>query len=155
MNHGSDFQNLWKQLRNEVRALQIKGYYGDGLLSIRSRLFTLCLSLIKGYWSAGTRLADSSKVVGQGVESGEFPEYMVCIRLLCIIGDPLRYPSLSYSFSVEVLRSGHVPPPSAAAGKTKPRSPDHPSTLEDKQPRNVKRAPESQVNMHSLEAVRH
>ncbi|KIM84879.1 hypothetical protein PILCRDRAFT_817694 [Piloderma croceum F 1598] len=58
MNHGSDFQNLWKQLRNEVRALQNKGYYGDG------------------YWSAGTRLADSSKVTGQGIEFGEFPEYM-------------------------------------------------------------------------------
>lgn len=31
MNHGSAFQDLWKVLRNEVQALQNKGYYGDGL----------------------------------------------------------------------------------------------------------------------------
>lgn len=30
MNHGPAFQALWRQLRNEVRALQNKGYYGDG-----------------------------------------------------------------------------------------------------------------------------
>jgi hypothetical protein len=30
MNHGSDFQALWSQLRREVIALQAKGYYGDG-----------------------------------------------------------------------------------------------------------------------------
>jgi hypothetical protein len=30
MNHGPAFQTLWRQLRNEVRALQNKGYYGDG-----------------------------------------------------------------------------------------------------------------------------
>jgi hypothetical protein len=30
MNHGSDFQSLWSQLRKEVVALQAKGYYGDG-----------------------------------------------------------------------------------------------------------------------------
>lgn len=30
MNHGPDFQALWKQLRLEVRQLQDKGYYGDG-----------------------------------------------------------------------------------------------------------------------------
>ncbi|KAF7966547.1 hypothetical protein HWV62_37892 [Athelia sp. TMB] len=28
-----------------------------------------------GYWSAGTRLADSVRVAGDGVEPGEFPEY--------------------------------------------------------------------------------
>lgn len=38
--------------------MQIKGYYGDG------------------YWSAGTRLADSSIVNSRDVVSGEFPEYM-------------------------------------------------------------------------------
>lgn len=31
MNHGPDFQALWKQLRVEVRQLQDKGYYGDGV----------------------------------------------------------------------------------------------------------------------------
>ncbi|EGN99171.1 hypothetical protein SERLA73DRAFT_73725 [Serpula lacrymans var. lacrymans S7.3] len=58
MNHGPAFQALWKQLRNEVRNLQVKGYYGDG------------------YWSAGTRLVDSARVDGHGPESGDFPEYM-------------------------------------------------------------------------------
>jgi hypothetical protein len=30
MNHGPAFQTLWTQLRNEVHALQSRGYYGDG-----------------------------------------------------------------------------------------------------------------------------
>lgn len=29
-----------------------------------------------GYWSTGTRLADSARVSGDGIESGDFPEYM-------------------------------------------------------------------------------
>ncbi|KAJ7170646.1 WLM domain-containing protein [Mycena crocata] len=58
MNHGPAFQALWKKLREEVRALQLSGYYGDG------------------YWSAGTRLRDSAKVIGAGIDAGEFPAYM-------------------------------------------------------------------------------
>lgn len=58
MNHGPAFQALWRQLRNDVRALQNRGYYGDG------------------YWSSGTRLADSAKIAGQGIETGDLPEYM-------------------------------------------------------------------------------
>ncbi|KAK0450166.1 WLM domain-containing protein [Armillaria borealis] len=58
MNHGPTFQALWKQLRTEVRNLQDRGYYGDG------------------YWSAGTRLADSAKVAGEGIDPGDLPEYM-------------------------------------------------------------------------------
>ncbi|SJL09620.1 uncharacterized protein ARMOST_13000 [Armillaria ostoyae] len=61
MNHGPAFQALWKQLRTEVRNLQDRGYYGDG------------------YWSAGTRLADSAKVAGEGIDPGDLPEYMVCV----------------------------------------------------------------------------
>jgi hypothetical protein len=30
MDHGPAFQALWRQLRGEVRALQNRGYYGDG-----------------------------------------------------------------------------------------------------------------------------
>jgi hypothetical protein len=30
MNHGSEFQALWDQLRKEVVTLQARGYYGDG-----------------------------------------------------------------------------------------------------------------------------
>ncbi|KAJ6494788.1 WLM domain-containing protein [Mycena vitilis] len=58
MNHGPAFQALWKRLRAEVRALQDKGYYGDG------------------WWSSGTRLRDSAEVLGDGIEGGEFPEYL-------------------------------------------------------------------------------
>ncbi|KAG1805055.1 WLM domain-containing protein [Suillus plorans] len=58
MNHGPAFQALWRQLRNDVRALQNRGYYGDG------------------YWSSGTRLADSAKIAGQGIETEDLPEYM-------------------------------------------------------------------------------
>ncbi|OAX43141.1 WLM-domain-containing protein [Rhizopogon vinicolor AM-OR11-026] len=58
MDHGPAFQALWRQLRNEVRALQNRGYYGDG------------------YWSSGTRLADSARMAGQGIEMGDLPEYM-------------------------------------------------------------------------------
>ncbi|KAK7047554.1 hypothetical protein VNI00_006322 [Paramarasmius palmivorus] len=58
MNHGPAFQALWRRLRTEVRELQNKGYYGDG------------------YWSSGKRLADSATVSGEGIDDGEFPEYM-------------------------------------------------------------------------------
>ena len=59
MNHGRDFQRLWSQLRDEVSALQARGYFGDG------------------YWSSGTRLSDSNRVGGAGVEDYGLPEYVV------------------------------------------------------------------------------
>ena len=34
MNHGPAFQALWKRLRAQVRQLQDRGYYGDGILSL-------------------------------------------------------------------------------------------------------------------------
>lgn len=43
----------------EVRALQSRGYFGDG------------------YWSSGTRLKDSTRMSGQGVEDFDLPEYVV------------------------------------------------------------------------------
>ncbi|GJE88737.1 WLM-domain-containing protein [Phanerochaete sordida] len=58
MNHGPGFQALWAQLRREVRELQNKGYYGDG------------------YWSSGTRLADSARTGGEGIDAGDLPEYL-------------------------------------------------------------------------------
>ncbi|KAJ8072528.1 hypothetical protein PM082_016087 [Marasmius tenuissimus] len=58
MNHGTAFQDLWRRLRNDVRELQNKGYYGDG------------------YWSSGKRLADSATISGNGIDPGELPEYM-------------------------------------------------------------------------------
>ncbi|KAF9267705.1 WLM-domain-containing protein [Marasmius fiardii PR-910] len=58
MNHGPAFQALWRDLRNEVRQLQNKGYYGDG------------------YWSSGKHLADSATMTGEGIDHGELPEYM-------------------------------------------------------------------------------
>ena len=81
MNHGSAFQALWRQLQQEVRALQNKGYYGDGTTfvpSFRLRSLDSPFSLrVLGYWSSGTRLADSAKIAAQGIEMGELPEYMV------------------------------------------------------------------------------
>lgn len=35
-----------------------------------------------GYWSAGTRLADSAVVSGQGLDAGELPEYIVGVLLV-------------------------------------------------------------------------
>ncbi|OBZ72449.1 DNA-dependent metalloprotease WSS1 [Grifola frondosa] len=58
MNHGPAFQTLWAKLRSDVRALQSKGYYGDG------------------YWSSGTRLADSARVGSQSLDADDLPEYM-------------------------------------------------------------------------------
>lgn len=42
-----------------------------------------------GYWSSGTRLRDSVRVGGEGVEEGDFPEYMVrlCNFFYYIYGD--------------------------------------------------------------------
>ena len=86
MNHGPAFQALWKQLRNDVRNLQNKGYYGDGtpsfFLPLRLPLPMNQLIDNAGYWSSGSRLADSSKIKGQGIEAGDFPEYMVRTPLL-------------------------------------------------------------------------
>ncbi|KAI9461719.1 WLM-domain-containing protein [Lactarius psammicola] len=58
MNHGPGFQALWNQLRKEVVALQARGYYGDGM------------------WSSGTRLADSTVIVGHETLDDDLPEYM-------------------------------------------------------------------------------
>lgn len=58
MNHGPAFQDLWRRLRQQVRDLQSRGYFGDG------------------YWSAGRRLADSAVVAGKGIQAGDLPEYM-------------------------------------------------------------------------------
>ncbi|KAF8159577.1 WLM domain-containing protein [Crassisporium funariophilum] len=58
MNHGPAFQALWKRLRADVRKLQDRGYYGDG------------------YWSSGTRLSDSARIGGEGINAGDLPEYM-------------------------------------------------------------------------------
>ncbi|KAF5377379.1 hypothetical protein D9757_008031 [Collybiopsis confluens] len=62
MNHGPAFQALWQRLKNELRQLQDKDYYGDG------------------YWSGGTRLADSAAIPGQGLDTGELPEYIACAQ---------------------------------------------------------------------------
>jgi hypothetical protein len=32
---------------------------------------------ITGYWSSGTRLADSARISGDGIKVADFPEYMV------------------------------------------------------------------------------
>lgn len=75
MNHGPAFQALWRQLRVEVRALQDKGYYGDGTRSSVPRKRPS--QTLSGYWSSGQRLTDSARVAGEGIEPGDLPEYMV------------------------------------------------------------------------------
>ena len=45
----------------EVRALQARDYFGDG------------------YWSSGSRLMDSARVGGQGIEDFDLPEYVVSV----------------------------------------------------------------------------
>jgi len=39
MNHGQSFQALWSRLRTEVRQLQARGYYGDGIYSRHFKSF--------------------------------------------------------------------------------------------------------------------
>lgn len=75
MDHGPAFQALWRQLRNEVRALQNRGYYGDGTHHDAAPITHTHMS--PGYWSSGTRLVDSARIGGQGIEMGDLPEYMV------------------------------------------------------------------------------
>lgn len=59
MNHiPSQHGKLDRQLRNECRQLQARGYYGDG------------------FWSAGQRLQDNAFVAGSGINSLQgLPEY--------------------------------------------------------------------------------
>jgi DNA-dependent metalloprotease WSS1 len=64
MNHGPAFQALWARLKNEVRTLQSRGYFGDG------------------FWSSGTRLTAAGLASGHRVDPGELPEYMVRIRVI-------------------------------------------------------------------------
>ena len=40
MNHGPAFQALWKRLRAQVRQLQDRGYYGDGILLLDAFLLS-------------------------------------------------------------------------------------------------------------------
>lgn len=78
MNHGPQFQALWKRLREEVRQLQNRGYYGDGKQSVAAHAYSHAnITLLPGYWSSGQRLADSATIPGDGIDVGEFPEYMV------------------------------------------------------------------------------
>lgn len=80
MNHSRDFHALWTKLRSEVLELQRKGYYGDGS-SISFTVFQVKLIYV-GYWSSGQRLSDSTRVVGEGFESAELPEYLVNALLM-------------------------------------------------------------------------
>lgn len=78
MNHGADFQALWSQLRKEVIALQVKGYYGDGNDKLTSAAAQAAKQHL-GMWSSGTRLADSARIVPGGLVDDELPEYMVMV----------------------------------------------------------------------------
>ncbi|KAG8218691.1 hypothetical protein J3R82DRAFT_4359 [Butyriboletus roseoflavus] len=82
MNHGSAFQALWRQLQQEVRCPSkqgvLRGRYNILFFSfVYEALTPHFLHHVLGYWSSGTRLVDSAKTAGQGIEMGELPEYMV------------------------------------------------------------------------------
>jgi len=62
-----------------------------------------------GYWSSGTRLGDSSRVEGQGIEPGDLPEYMVCPFFHAHSFLPLSY--LNGSCSAEGLTVVNARPP--------------------------------------------
>jgi hypothetical protein len=81
MNHGPDFQALWNRLRDEVMALQAKGYYGDGDNQMALLQKAQLADQPLGMWSSGTRLADSAKIVRGGLVEDDLPEYMVTIFL--------------------------------------------------------------------------
>ena len=79
MNHGPAFQALWARLRAEVRRLQDRGYYGDGMPLLDWPKVTLypVHFLFAGYWSSGQRLRDSARIGEEGLETEDLPEYMV------------------------------------------------------------------------------
>ena len=58
MNHGPAFQALWKRLRAQVRQLQDRGYYGDGILSLDT--FSISPYLIRVFFKViGPQALDS------------------------------------------------------------------------------------------------
>jgi len=57
MNHGQAFQALWSRLRTEVRQLQARGYYGDGMYSrhFNSSLILNINQRVLVFWNKTTR----------------------------------------------------------------------------------------------------
>jgi len=102
MNHGPDFQALWNQLRNEVIALQAKGYYGDG--NDQANFSTeMSSEQHLGMWSSGTRLADSANIISNGPMESDLPEYMV-MKPPC----PRLWHAHHFVTSVEAHRGAHA-----------------------------------------------
>ncbi|ORX36008.1 WLM domain-domain-containing protein [Kockovaella imperatae] len=58
MNHGPKFQKLMREIKQEVKEMQARGYYGDG------------------FWSDGQRLKDSVRMGAEGLKPSDFPEYV-------------------------------------------------------------------------------
>jgi len=118
MNHGPAFQALWTRLRTEVRQLQDRGYYGDGMSSCTSTFPASECFCRLGYWSSGTRLRDSARVGGEGVEDGNFPEYIVRYCGISFLT------SLTHSIGCVVWRGSITQtthgnsPPSGSTGQT-------------------------------------
>jgi hypothetical protein len=59
MNHGPAFQALWKRLRVQVRQLQDRGYYGDGIFFLSFDVYLLSLSHKSFFKVIGPRELDS------------------------------------------------------------------------------------------------
>ncbi|EIN09688.1 WLM-domain-containing protein [Punctularia strigosozonata HHB-11173 SS5] len=57
--HSPAFQAYWDRLRNDVRALQAEGHYGDG------------------FWSSGARLSDAARIpMDEEMDATGLPEYI-------------------------------------------------------------------------------
>src|ERR1700691_3473409 len=116
MNHGSDFQNLWKQLGNEVRALQNKGYYGDGK---HPRAFEMHRNVAHSISKVtGPQEPDSlihQKLMDKASNPAIFRNIWCVLHLFI---EPFWHLSSLCESSAEVLKNAHDPLPYAAAVET-------------------------------------
>jgi hypothetical protein len=81
MDHGSDFQNLWKQLRNEVRALQNRGYYGDGMHASTWEMFEHLDSISKVTGQRGPNSLIRQKFLAKAFKLANFRSIWCVIKL--------------------------------------------------------------------------
>lgn len=132
MNHSPAFQALWRRLNAEVRALQLKGYYGDGkdlmdspqdavmthpllnrLLVIRDASSRFCQS-----WWPWIRCGGTTRIYGSYSHPFSTPISLKCTRILSVVvhtqgddqrlyvadatPDPVKRPTMQYRRSTLV-----------------------------------------------------
>ena len=62
-----------------------------------------------GYWSSGTRLSDSARITGDGIQEGDLPEYMV-LSILCACPGTLLTESIVWWSAVAYSSNSHSSP---------------------------------------------